>query len=67
MKARLLRLSIFANCFRQRSLIGHGLDRSIDAVIARDAIEVPLNHLRDRVAMFAVERMQSVHGDVHEV
>jgi hypothetical protein len=32
-----------------------------------DAVDVPLNRLCHRLAMFAVERMEPVHGDIHEV
>ena len=67
MEAGLLRLRVFAAGLGQRRFCGDGLDRPIDAVISRNAVEVPLNHLRDRVAMLTVERMQTINGDIHQV
>ena len=40
---------------------------AIDAVVASDAVEVPLNDLRDGVAMLTIELVQVVDGDVEEV
>jgi len=66
-KARLICFGVFARGRCKRSFCRDGLDSSIDAVIALDAIEVPLNHLHDGIAMFAIQRMQPIDSNVDEI
>ncbi len=45
----------------------HGDHRLVDAVVLRDAIEVPLRHLRDGVLVRGVERFEPWNADVAEI
>jgi len=53
--------------FRQRRLRIHCLHRSIDAVVARDSVQVPLDHLRHGITMLAIELVQPVECDIEKV
>ena len=56
--ARCRGIRVLARRFSERLFAKHRFDRAIDAVVAIDAIEVPLHHLRDGVLLFVVEAMQ---------
>ena len=45
----------------------HGLDRTIDAVVAIDAIEMPLHDLRDAAFPVRIQAMQLWHRDVQQI
>ena len=61
------RLGVLARGLGERLAPEHGLDRAVDAVVAIDAIEVPLHHLRDGVFLLRVQAMQLWHRDVQQV
>ena len=67
LEAGRFRFGIFTGGLRQRRCGIHRLYRAIDAVVAGDAVEVPLDHLGDGVAVFAIELVQTIDGDVHEI
>jgi len=43
------------------------LHSAIDAVVASDAIEMPLDDLRYGIAVLAIERVKAIDGDFHQV
>ena len=60
-------LGVLARGFSERLAAEHRLDRTVDAVVAIDAIEVPLHHLRDGVFLLRIQAMQLWHRDVQQV
>ena len=65
--AALRGLGVLARGLGERLAPEHRLDRAVDAVVAIDAIEVPLHDLRDGVLLVRVEPMQLRHRDVQQV
>ena len=51
----------------QRFFTEHGFDRAVNAVVTRDAIEMPLHDLRDGVFLLGVKTMQVGHRDVEQI
>ena len=63
-EAGLFGFGVFAGGFGECGFVGEGLYGAIDAVVACYAVQVPLNDLRDGVAVLAIELVQVVDGDV---
>ena len=51
----------------ERLAAEHCFDRAVDAVVAIDAIEVPLHDLRDGVFLLGIQAMQIGHRHVQEI
>ena len=67
MEAGLRSLLIFPSGLCQCRLCGDGLHCAVDAVVARDAIKMPLNDLGHGVAMLPIERMQTIDRDIEQI
>ncbi len=61
MEAAPLCLSILTRSFSHRGLRCDRLDGLIEAVVARDAVEMPLHNLRHGVAVFAIELVKPIN------
>ena len=60
-------LGILARGLRQRLTVTHGLDCTVDAVVAVDPIEMPLHHLGDGVRLVRIQAMQLRQSHVQQI
>ncbi len=66
-EAGLFGFGVFAGGRGERGLRVDCLHGAIDAVVTGDAVKMPLDDLRDRVAVRAVELVQMGDGGFHQI